>query len=430
MASIYSSASVTLIASAGEDANAGLAGVSPMSRTGCGYLVAPGVRLDHRIETIGDNKVNTKYYSRAWTYQEQLLSKQCLYFAKDFVRFECQTNHYCEYEYIHDELVQARARYANPFLHLSQTRKSAEQGDWASVFGYIADFIINYSAKQLSYSTDRLNAFMGILDVLSRGIGLRFVQGVPIALIDLALLWIPAAGTVRSRSTSCNDNATLFPSWSWIGWSGMVDYKMVVGERDVQTRIHSVRLEDTSDTIYLEGRVQEISALWYPWTFNYNSMALSSPTKEPTQGGPGTLKFKASVLGIDSFRFHAGCSGMHHSSASRNSTINPTYTASLIEDERGRMCGMLHGTDDLAVDLFSRDNVYLILLSATTTGSIWDRRDIRRFEGKGVPRDLDLQYDAYDLEKPWPLFNILLVSTKNNVSERLAIGQIHSDAWE
>ncbi|KAF2503137.1 HET-domain-containing protein [Lophium mytilinum] len=430
MASIYSSASVTIIASAGEDAGAGLAGISPMKRTECGYLVAPGVRLNQRIETIGDNRVDTKYYSRAWTYQEQLLSKRCLYFAKDFVRFECQTNHYCEYEYIHDELLQARSRYANPFLHLSQTRASAEQGDWASVFAYIADFIVNYSAKHLSFSSDRLNAFMGILDVLARGIGLRFVQGVPVALIDLALLWIPAAGTIRSSSTPSDGDTEVFPSWSWIGWNGVVDYKLVVEKKDIQTRIHSVRLEDTSDTIHLEGRVQHVFADCFPWMYNYNSMALSSPSAESSQKGPGTLKFKASVLGVSSFKFHAGCSGMHHTYASRASAAKPTYSASLIEDERGRMCGALHGTDDLALGLFSRDDLYLVLLSATTAGWIWDRRDTGRFQGKGVPVDLNLQYNAYDLDKPWPLLDILLVSKENGVSERLAISQIHSDAWE
>lgn len=88
MSSIYSCAVVTIIALTGRHANAGLPGVSgprlaqvKESINGCVLFTNPQhVTLEEKAAT---------YSSRAWTLQEDLLSRRKLIFTKSLVSFGC-----------------------------------------------------------------------------------------------------------------------------------------------------------------------------------------------------------------------------------------------------------------------------------------------------------------------------------------------------
>jgi hypothetical protein len=84
MGSIYSNALCTIIALAGLDANTRLAGISPR-RVHVDDLKEP---VDHGHLLI--SLLGSRYMERAWTFQERILSRRCLYFTAYGVWFQCK----------------------------------------------------------------------------------------------------------------------------------------------------------------------------------------------------------------------------------------------------------------------------------------------------------------------------------------------------
>jgi hypothetical protein len=74
-----------------------------------------------------------------------------------------------------------------------------------------------YNKRNLSFEGDALNAFTAIITVMSRSFRNGFHFGVPEFLFDIGLLWT-ANGPLKRRKD--------FPSWSWLGWSGEIDFVM------------------------------------------------------------------------------------------------------------------------------------------------------------------------------------------------------------
>lgn len=81
-----------------------------------------------------------------------------------------------------------------------------------------------YSNRMLSFDTDVINAFTGVLEILHRRLvgnddlvntGSRSICGLPTAIFDWALLWEPVS-PLKRRSNA------LWPSWSWCGWNGRI----------------------------------------------------------------------------------------------------------------------------------------------------------------------------------------------------------------
>ena len=71
----------------------------------------------------------------------------------------------------------------------------------------------NYTGRTLTYQSDILNAFAGILAIQEREFSSKSFQGLPTAIFDMALLWQPFRKLQRRKG---------FPSWSWTGWEGPV----------------------------------------------------------------------------------------------------------------------------------------------------------------------------------------------------------------
>jgi len=70
-----------------------------------------------------------------------------------------------------------------------------------------------YTGRTLSFPSDILNAFAGVLQWQSNAFNTQTYYGLPTCFFDLALLWQPTAQLERRPG---------FPSWSWAGWTGEV----------------------------------------------------------------------------------------------------------------------------------------------------------------------------------------------------------------
>jgi hypothetical protein len=80
--------------------------------------------------------------------------------------------------------------------------------------------LYEYSSRQLTYDSDVLNAFAGVLGVLcermsnGRNPELDHAYGLPTYVFDWAILWQP--------NTSVHRKSNGWPSWSWCGYTGTI----------------------------------------------------------------------------------------------------------------------------------------------------------------------------------------------------------------
>ncbi|KAK8010010.1 hypothetical protein PG990_008975 [Apiospora arundinis] len=259
MGSIYGHASVVIAATDGEDAQAGLAGVTqPRNPRQIAREVKSGVNV---LLPIQYDKSYGKWDTRAWTLQEKLLSKRMLVFGSDHVAFHCR------HGVLREDMpaVHARngpppmSRLSMPLIHgASRVKKTWNGGTTllrSPFFNEYAKLMEQYTSRERSHSEDILKAVSGLLKVLgdmrsldSKGVktpkagseGLT-LYGLPEDLLDLALLWQPPA-VMGTRLTKRKQED--FPSWSWAGWE--VNKSSSHGQTDGEThRVHpGVRFEE------------------------------------------------------------------------------------------------------------------------------------------------------------------------------------------
>ncbi|PIG88467.1 hypothetical protein AARAC_008193 [Aspergillus arachidicola] len=170
---IYSCSVVTLVALAGVDAHYGLPGV-------------------HMRKNSTANLRDTGWTTRGWTFQEAVLSPRLLYFPNDGVYFEC-----CHEPFVKDE---------NAFLHPNVTRDRCKgQFNLSSS----NDLVKQYTQRSLTYKTDILNAFSGILNAKY---GPYHHFGISLHKFDKEILWQYGPGAHIPRTPP---SGGIFPSWAW-----------------------------------------------------------------------------------------------------------------------------------------------------------------------------------------------------------------------
>ena len=149
------------------------------------------------------------------SYQERVLSRRRLFFINGQILFQCRSAVYRE----------------DVILEDWQISTSQDQVGTRFPRGLVADdephnvyiaTLWEYSDRKLSFDTDVVNAFTGILEILHRRMasngnrvntGSSSICGLPMSIFDWALLWQPVNHLKRRSDTS-------WPSWSWCGWNG------------------------------------------------------------------------------------------------------------------------------------------------------------------------------------------------------------------
>ncbi|KAI0382460.1 HET-domain-containing protein [Hypomontagnella monticulosa] len=231
MDAVYSNSELTVIAAAGQDENYGLPGVSKRSRVATPAVETSGIRVSW-FQNPKALVLESRWCSRGWTYQEGFLSRRRLTFLDDQTYFECgETTHY---------ETSTRPTFLDNNFDYFNMGLSNRMNHHAEFFGLFETIILNYTARALRYDTDSLLAFAGILRHLKRSsYGFRHVWGIPwdIATPDNAppryyqandifisgLCWEHTASSWDS-SRQTPRRRPMFPSWTWAGWAGIVDY--------------------------------------------------------------------------------------------------------------------------------------------------------------------------------------------------------------
>ena len=223
MDQIYTSALLTLVNLNGIDDEWGLPGVSrPLQQTH-----QPSVKLDEGeltatfIYSNWDNNGISIWDTRGWTLQERLLSRRCLIFAKAYIAMHCRT------EFFHDCLAFDPVRknvetwLGHDYFREDGSGINLDDTEWD--FKTYDSLISVFTSRQLTHKKDILDACRGSLNRLSHSSSIKFSFGLPTNDLLRALIWVPHPAHVLARRAG-------FPSWSWTGWVGRIEYQYWVGD--------------------------------------------------------------------------------------------------------------------------------------------------------------------------------------------------------
>jgi hypothetical protein len=212
MASIYEGSMITIAAAASKDGNGGCFINGPSVHT----IVQPGRRGDEvsarkcpRHDGFEDESWfhttnNLPLFSRAWTFQEELLATRVLYFCSDEIVFQCKSSISCQCggisSYLEEEKkYTTKKQYQDALLEYGEP-----QYQWSRI-------VKQYSARYLTKESDRLPALSGLTGIF-RNKGLdEFVAGMWTKALPLWLTW-----EVYGSQVSPDPAVYVAPSWSWV----------------------------------------------------------------------------------------------------------------------------------------------------------------------------------------------------------------------
>ncbi|KAH9886508.1 heterokaryon incompatibility protein-domain-containing protein [Xylariomycetidae sp. FL2044] len=207
MTEIYSSAAFTIVAAHGSDADAGLPGISCHRRYQHSEEVQ-GCVLVNRLFTTREVLDSSWWNTRAWTYQERVLSSRLLVFADSQIHLTCLHSTYRE-----DETIDLR--------YTKMLKKDSVWESLVEVWSSYCGGVINYSIRNLTFDDDGLNGFMGFANALKARFRSGFALGLPVSYFDTALLWYSRDTPRRRRDRRARP---ILPSWTWAAWAGSSAY--------------------------------------------------------------------------------------------------------------------------------------------------------------------------------------------------------------
>jgi hypothetical protein len=224
MHKIYKNAEATIIAAAGEDPSHGLPGVgSGPPRTPQPSIQIGAHTLVYTFPPPQTMVARSRWASRAWVYQEALLSRRRLYFTAHQAHFECDHVHAHESVDACPALL-SREREPGDFFGRNDLEPVARND--------ARQKIEVFARRRLTFDADGLAAMLGILrEYEELPHPTLHLGGVPInqgSWVDLDSVSEFVRGLrwrhPRPARRRVGDSGGALPSWSWAGWEGEVEY--------------------------------------------------------------------------------------------------------------------------------------------------------------------------------------------------------------
>ncbi|KAH7397014.1 heterokaryon incompatibility protein-domain-containing protein [Phaeosphaeria sp. MPI-PUGE-AT-0046c] len=259
---IYGCAAFTICAADGSSASTGLLAMNENTGTGRKSQDIASCTPDIRLIVSRPPAMfirSSKWNTRAWTFQERLLSRRCLIFTGNRVFFQCHSTGMSEDIYADREGAGWSLDFMDAPLQIFR------QVSTRSIWVYMRSVEL-YTARDLSKPGDILAAFSGVSNLLHRTMCAPFIFGLPSSHFDASILW-SYPGSVERRFLgvqSSKSKATEFPSWSWSGWSGgSVEHRREMIS-DCTDNMHEWLKKRTWIRWYIRDSNGDLRPLWHP----------------------------------------------------------------------------------------------------------------------------------------------------------------------
>ena len=254
---IYGNAFLTICAADGSDAWFGLKALDSSAHSTSQYIeeCAPGVRL--MVSQLAETGINASVWNtRAWTFQERLLSRRCLIFTEGRVFFQCRAATMSE------DLV-SESHGAGWSLDLAKALPQILHDLNRRPIRVYMNCMSRYSERKLTQPKDILAAFNGVSNLISDVMRAPFIFGLPSSHFDLALLWEPLQAVTRRVQEEGQDFRDLaFPSWSWCGWKGGPTEYRTCQLEGVLINVHEWLKEHTWIAWYIRDGRGNLRPIW------------------------------------------------------------------------------------------------------------------------------------------------------------------------
>lgn len=202
------------------------------------YRLGPTDLISHRIMASTGlilDREEAPLFTRAWAFQERVLSTRIVYFLPSELVWECNSGFSCECGNM--EGINSSSLNHNRYLGDLQTETSPSplQGtklrrvdrcnEWQRL-------VTQYTSLHLSFESDRIAAFSGIAARYAEDSVGHYVAGTWTDMLPAALCWSIVR---RTAATSANeqDHTAKAPSWSWasvrLSRGDSVHYRHAIG---------------------------------------------------------------------------------------------------------------------------------------------------------------------------------------------------------
>ncbi|KAK4498994.1 hypothetical protein PRZ48_009505 [Zasmidium cellare] len=437
MDTVYRYATLTIVAAGTSKGTSdpGLPGIRPGTRK-ISQATAE-IKGLHFLETnsyLDETISKSRWHSRAWTFQEHLLSKRHLVFTPERAVFFCAKDTFAE-DYIRKARLDPHNDTAN-YTTPSSTDDIHASGIPSIPTAYEV-MIRWYTSRNLTVESDILKGISGLLQTVTRETKTRFLCGMPLTpnLIDHFLLWLPIGPSVRRGKNAFGLD---FPSWSWAGWVGGAIYTISgealdgreVVQYDEETMIEGGYkiLLATQANVYAEFEPADIED---DVLVNLEWCKLSFTAQT------AMVEISATVWGYFSDCEFAGWGDV---SRCRQVFIEGKFAGMvLLHVDKTRV-----ELEDLQLtpqEALQQTTATVEAIALSSTYRPWPvyfpiskySRDSVNFyytDKEGEEKDhLPFDTDVWDDEDP-EMVNVMVIEWEDGLATRRGVGQVHSDAWK
>jgi hypothetical protein len=220
MAEVYGNAEITISAATSPDANSGClerswsANKSPVAiKSRCSGTAGTGTMfLSPKVGSINDALYRSILNSRGWCLQERILSRRVIHFTKEQLYWECQRSTITEDGMSIEDTNELKRC-------LSSSRSEESNALWSRSMRSWHRIVSEYCLRDLSHLSDKLPAISGLAKIIHQRTGARYLAGLWLQDLPLALLWRCQPENEKGGPAS----TWRAPSWTWASIDGAVD---------------------------------------------------------------------------------------------------------------------------------------------------------------------------------------------------------------